>query len=205
MVLAGGALLGVIALVWGSVQSLTGEADLTLDEALGLGAPTAQEEQKRAVLRALKDLEYERSVGKVDEADYAELRDRYRADARRLLEQVDAGLGPARSRAEKLLEQRLTKLATPATEGAETRGKGKPSRRSPKEPAAAKPPSDDTPHHDTESESPEQQEAPTEDRIAEAADAPPESPADRRCGACDTPNDADATFCKACGTRLEAP
>ncbi len=107
LVLAGGALLLLIALVWGSVQSLTGEAELSLDEALGLGAPTAQEEQKRAVLRALKDLEYERGVGKVSEEDYAELKARYRAEAKRLLESVDEGLEPARARAEQLLAARL--------------------------------------------------------------------------------------------------
>src|SRR5688500_16393031 len=70
LVIAGGALVGVIALLWASVQSLTGESPLTLEEALSLGAPSAEEEQKRAVLRALKDLEYERSVGKITQEDY---------------------------------------------------------------------------------------------------------------------------------------
>jgi hypothetical protein len=109
LVVAGGALAGVIALLWASVQALTGESPLTLEEALTLGAPSAEEEQKRAVLRALKDLEYERGVGKISEEDYAELSERYRAEARRLIQLLDAGSGPERERAEKALRERLAK------------------------------------------------------------------------------------------------
>src|SRR5258705_14015492 len=41
LVLAGGVLLGVIAILWASVRTLSGEAPLTLDEAIALGAPSA--------------------------------------------------------------------------------------------------------------------------------------------------------------------
>ncbi len=107
LVIAGGALAGVIGLLWASVQALTGESPLTLEEALTLGAPSAEEEQKRAVLRALKDLEYERSVGKISEEDYAELSERYRAEAKRLIQLLDTDSGPERERAEKALRERL--------------------------------------------------------------------------------------------------
>jgi hypothetical protein len=99
LVAAGGVLLGVIAILWASVRTLAGDAPLTLDEALALGAPSAAEEQKRAVLQALKDLEYERSVGKVAEADYEELLQRYRTEAKRLLRAVDEDLAPMRAKA----------------------------------------------------------------------------------------------------------
>jgi hypothetical protein len=112
LVVAAGALAGVIALLWASVQALTGQSPLTLDEALTLGAPSAEEEQKRAVLRALKDLEFERSVGKISEEDYTELSTRYREDAKRLIQLIDAGSEAERERAEKALSQRLA--ATPA-------------------------------------------------------------------------------------------
>jgi hypothetical protein len=111
LVVAGGALAGVIALLWASVQALTGESPLTLEEALTLGAPSAEEEQKRAVLRALKDLEYERGVGKISEEDYTELSERYRAEARRLIQLLDTGSGPERERAEQALRERLAKAA----------------------------------------------------------------------------------------------
>ena len=107
LLLAASALGLVIALLWASVRNLTGETPLTLDEALMLGAPTAEEEQKRAVLRALKDLEFERSVGKLSEADYQAYSARYREEARRLIERVDASLGQARELAEKLLTERV--------------------------------------------------------------------------------------------------
>ena len=99
----------VIAFSGSSVQSLSGDSPLTLDEALTLGQPSVEEEQKRAVLRALKDLDYERSVGKISDQDYHELSARYREEAKRLIERVDESLTPARERAEKLLAERVAK------------------------------------------------------------------------------------------------
>ena len=58
LVLAGGVLLGIIAILWASVRTLSGDSALTLEDAIALGAPKATEEQKRAVLQAIKDLEY---------------------------------------------------------------------------------------------------------------------------------------------------
>lgn len=104
---AGLALTTAIWLLWRSIQSLTGDAELSLEEALGLGAPSIEEERKHAVLRALKDLEFEKAVGKISDADYNTLVKKYRADAKRLLNQVDESLTPAREKAEVLLEQRL--------------------------------------------------------------------------------------------------
>ena len=107
LVVAAGALVLVIALLWSSVAGLSGDTPLSLDEALGMGAPSTEEEQKRAVLRALKDLDYERSVGKISEEDFHEFSERYRAEARRLIAAVDATLGPAHALAEKLAAERL--------------------------------------------------------------------------------------------------
>jgi hypothetical protein len=104
---AGGVLGASIWLVWSSLQGLGGDVPLTLDEALSLGAPSAEEEQKRSVLRALKDLEYERAVGKINEDDYAHLAQHYRDEAKRLLRAVDKDLGPERERAERILAERL--------------------------------------------------------------------------------------------------
>jgi hypothetical protein len=103
------ALSMVIAFLWASVQSLSGDSPLTFDEAMTLGQPSAEEEQKRAVLRALKDLDYERSVGKISDQDYRELSARYREEAKRLIELVDENLAPARERAEKLLANRIAR------------------------------------------------------------------------------------------------
>src|SRR5688500_18116149 len=109
MVLALIALLMVIGLFWSSVQGLAGESPLTREEALTLGAPSDEEEQKRALLRALNDLKYERSVGKISEDDYAELSQRYREQAKQLMQQLEGEHEPARKRAEQLLQRRLVK------------------------------------------------------------------------------------------------
>ena len=103
------ALAFVVGFLWVSVQGLSGDSPLTLDEALTLGQPSVEEEQKRAVLRALKDLEYERSVGKISDQDYRELSARYREEAKRLIERVDESLTPAREKAEKLLAERVAR------------------------------------------------------------------------------------------------
>jgi hypothetical protein len=107
LALAAGVLTLVIALMWSSVQSLTGGASIGFEEALGMGAPSKVEEEKRSVLRALKDLEYERGVGKISPEDYAELSAKYRAEAKRLIQSVDDALGPARTEVERAIEKRL--------------------------------------------------------------------------------------------------
>src|SRR5688572_17955417 len=114
LIVAGGVLGASIWLIWSSLQGLGGDVPLTLEEALSLGAPSAEEEQKRSVLRALKDLEYERTVGKINEEDYAALAQHYRNEAKRLLRAVDKDLGPERERAERILAERLARPAANA-------------------------------------------------------------------------------------------
>ncbi len=107
LIAAAGVVVLVIVLMWTSVQSLTGSASLGFEEALGMGAPSKVEEQKRSVLRALKDLEFERSVGKISAEDYSELSAKYRAEAKRLMQTLDDSQGPARAQVEALLAKRL--------------------------------------------------------------------------------------------------
>lgn len=118
LIVAGGALGASIWLIWSSLQGLGGDAPITLEEALSLGAPSAEEEQKRAVLRALKDLEYERAVGKISDDDYATLAEHYRGEAKRLLRAVDRDLSPERERAERILAERLASAEAAAGRGA---------------------------------------------------------------------------------------
>ena len=110
LTLAASALLLVIWLLWGSVQALAGESELSFEEAFSMGTRSAEEEQKRAVLRALKDLDYERSVGKISEEDYLEYSARYRAEAKRLIRDLDENLAEARKQVELELERRIRKL-----------------------------------------------------------------------------------------------
>ena len=109
LTLAASALLLVIFLLWSSVQALAGESELTFEEAFSLGARSVEEEQKRAVLRALKDLDYERSVGKISEEDYQEYATRYRTEAKRLIQNLNEHLAEQREQVERELERRLNK------------------------------------------------------------------------------------------------
>lgn len=177
LVLAGGTLLGGILLFWISLQGLAGQGDLTLDEAMSLAAPSAEEEQKQAVLRALKDLEFERSVGKITDDDYRELSERYRNEAKALLLMVDRNMAPAMKQAETLLAERLKGKA------------GKPKKKRKEAPVATEP--------DAEQASPSSVEMDTDSAA---------SSADLKCPSCQVRNDADARFCKSCGHVLaEAP
>jgi hypothetical protein len=107
LVAAAGVLTLVITLMWSSVQSLTGGASIGFEEALGMGAPSKVEEQKRAILRALNDLKFELGVGKISKADFDELSARYRDEAKRLMQTLDQTLAPAREQVEQRIKQRL--------------------------------------------------------------------------------------------------
>ncbi len=101
----------VIALLWASLSHLGGDSAMTFEDALGLAAPTAAEEQKRAVLRALKDLEYELSVGKISAEDFKSVSEHYRSEAKRLIQMADQSLSLGRERAERLLGEQLAATA----------------------------------------------------------------------------------------------
>jgi len=175
LTLAAAALLLVIFLLWSSVQALAGESELTFEEAFSFGARSAEEEQKRAVLRALKDLEYERSVGKISEEDYHEYAARYRAEAKRLIQNLNEHLAEQRQQVERELERRLAKASgTPATTSTEPE----------KAPPLA---SDADDASDAESEPSEAEKVPA---------------SGLECRHCHVQNELDARFCKACGKSL---
>ena len=53
----------------------------------------ALEREKHLTLRAIKELEFDRAMGKVSDTDFAEMSTRMRARAARLIKQLDAGQG----------------------------------------------------------------------------------------------------------------
>jgi ribosomal protein L40E len=181
LVLAAGTLVGVIAIFWSSVRTLVGETPLSGADAYALGAPRAEEEQKRAVLRALKDLEFERSVGKISEEDYQVLVTKYRGEAKRLLKVLDEESAPERQRVEKLVQERLREAGL-AGAGLAGAGAG--------EALGAR---DEASDDDDEEEAP----PPPPQAKKQKADAPKKV----ACAKCGTKNDPDATFCKKCGKR----
>ncbi len=109
LVLAASALSGAIWLMWTSLQRV-GESDsMGFEEALSFAAPSATEEQKRAVLRALKDLEYERHVGKISEEDFNQVSAEYREKAKELIAEQDDKMAAQIASAEKRVAKYLTR------------------------------------------------------------------------------------------------
>jgi hypothetical protein len=112
LVVASGALLGTIALLWTSVRTLSGDAPLPVEmesQAARSSHVDARLEQKRRVLRALKDLEAEHAIGKIDDVDYEALSMQYREEAKALMREMDETTAPAIAEAEKLAREFLAK------------------------------------------------------------------------------------------------
>jgi hypothetical protein len=218
LVLAAGTLLGTIALLWASLRTLSGDAPLPTDlEAVAIRSRKVDNlgEQKRRVLRALKDLELEHSVGKIDDKDFASLGDRFRADAKALMREMDGQIDPFREEAERLAQRHLEKRGL---------GDGAPP---PKRAKPAKPtkPADDEDDDDANEASDAEERAVAEDEVPErepavVAPAKPSKPAKPKspkpapdvvaspsrvaCPKCDVSNEPDASFCKKCGASLTA-
>jgi hypothetical protein len=132
---------------------VTNPVDVT-QEPLSERARAVLEREKALALRALKELEFDRSMGKVSQADFDEMAGRLRARALLFMKQLDEDATGYRSVIERELQARL--IASPA------------------KPADAPLPP-----------------ATSEPRTANSG----------LC-ACGTVNDADAMFCKRCGTKL---
>jgi len=107
-------LMGTVALV--GVAMLRVLRPLVLPEedqtrVAGGRTRAALEREKHLVLRAIKELEFDRSMGKVSGDDFREMGGRLRVRAAGLIRQLDAGEG-YRQRIEKDLEKRLGNEST---------------------------------------------------------------------------------------------
>ena len=99
-------LSGAVLLFWETLRLLLdpaqpGDVDEGDDDGAALGALEAR---KRAALQALRDLEFERSIGRLGEEDHKALEARYREEARAAMKAIDEGVGPWRARAEAMLD-----------------------------------------------------------------------------------------------------
>jgi hypothetical protein len=80
---------------------------------IGHRTRVALEREKMLALRSIKELEFDRAMGKLSDADWKEMSGRLRARVARLMRQLDAGAG-YRAQIERELEKRLGEKA-PAT------------------------------------------------------------------------------------------
>lgn len=180
LVLTGGTLLGVIAVFWASLRVLSGEVTLGGD-LQGPEPPRSVLDtlgaRKTMLVRALKDLDNERAIGKLEDEDYAQLSQTYRSELKGVLREIDATLEPHRAEAEALAASYLAKVRGHVPIAERTR-------------EGASEAEDELDHEDEDG-------AP---RVpASTDDASPRI----ACGACAVSNDPDARFCKGCGGALE--
>jgi len=183
LVLAAGTLIGTIALLWSSLRTLSGEAPLAESFAF---APTRTanrsveaDERKRTLLRALKDLELEHAVGKIDDEDYAALTSRFRSEAKALMRQMDGATEPLRARAEALAREYLASKGLAQAAGADGANDAAPVIATPLDSEGA-----------------------VDAGTLRSRHADSSVPSRRLCDRCHASNDADAAFCKKCGHRL---
>jgi hypothetical protein len=106
-----------------TVLPLAGTLRDEASEAIGDRTRAALEREKTLVLRSIKELEFDRGMGKVSEKDFAEMSARLRARAARLMRQLDAG-SLYREQIEKEIAKRLEKTVGRPSSG----GPGEPDR-----------------------------------------------------------------------------
>ena len=194
LVLAAGALVGVIGLLWASLRTLGGDAPL----AEGLATAAAMREtvshlaeRKQRVLRALKDLELEHSVGKIDDEDFAEISARYREQAKSILREMDVELEPLRPRAEAIARTHLEKRGVARGKALAAKAAAPPSGESAEEPPVRASERVACSHCETSNEPDAAFCKKCRARLSRIA-----------CPSCATSNEPDATFCKKCGASL---
>jgi parvulin-like peptidyl-prolyl isomerase len=90
-VLMGTAAIVGIAMLRTLRPLVSGEEDRTA--MVGQRTRAALEREKMLALRAIKELEFDRAMGKLSEEDFREMAGRLRARAARLIRQLDAGAG----------------------------------------------------------------------------------------------------------------
>lgn len=98
------ALLAAIVAFWQSARALLGAAPVLTEAAIHSRDRETLLEEKAAVLRSLKDLELDRSLGKIGEADFAMLEAKHRTHAKDILRALAAETSAERAEAEKIID-----------------------------------------------------------------------------------------------------
>ncbi len=81
-------------------------------QALSVRAREALEREKMMVLRSIKELEFDRAMGKIADSDFADMSGRLRARAAGLMQQLDADAGGYRAAIERDLQALVRTMPT---------------------------------------------------------------------------------------------
>lgn len=103
------AIMAILALaaLYQSLRAAFGDRDGAVGLRAALPGRAALVDEKNVLLRAIKDIAYEREVGKLSEADHARLDRAYRLRAKEVLRKLDEDLAPYLVQAEKLVEAEM--------------------------------------------------------------------------------------------------
>lgn len=106
-----GAAFGVVSWLvslWLSLSlALTEGATVRTQAQLTTEARRALLAEKEALLGEINDVSFEHDAGKLSDADFEDLNEKLRAQARQVLRELDAGTEAFRDEAEELIAQRL--------------------------------------------------------------------------------------------------
>lgn len=191
-------LLAIFAL-WNSIRMLTGEMAVPEDMAAAeLRRTVPRAEKKRSILRALKDLENEHALGKIDDEDFKVVAGRYREEAKNLLRELDTEVAVYLPKAEALIQKHLKQKGL-SQDPSPYREAGRASADASESPA-------DGPSGEQGDPALVRPMTPDEANMIEdglrqlqAAAAG----AKAVCEKCQTINDSDAKFCKSCGQTMK--
>jgi hypothetical protein len=102
---------GVGIAAWRTFAPVAAEDEPIGGAVVGGRTRAALEREKALALRSIKELEFDRAMGKVSDKDFAEMSTRLRTRAARLMRQLDAGTG-YREQIEKELARRVGEPAS---------------------------------------------------------------------------------------------
>ncbi len=219
LVVGGAALVFSLATLFKMVQVLSRPRAALGVSSRGLGGSSRSQlrEEKRRLLRAIKELKFDFEMGKLSETDFTEVKQTYELRAIEVMRALD-GVRRVHPEVYALLEERgLTDVIPegvvkadepeeaspaekPATDDSEQASESTDAAKS--EPVA--PAEED---EAVEGEEPAEGTTAVEDTKAEAKDddaSGSEKAATLACGACSGANDPDAKFCKHCGKEISA-
>jgi hypothetical protein len=167
----------VLFALWHSLRGLLAHVhDSAARVPAASAARAALVHEKEELLAAIRELRFEHELGKVSQADFERLEQRYRARARDVLRELDQQVEPYRARARALIEQAIAGADAPPARGEQS-------------PGATTPAVDASGNDATAAASP-------------VAGVAPAKGASAACVKCGSGNDADALFCKKCGQRM---
>jgi hypothetical protein len=121
IVLSVGGLLFAVSFIWAALRGLFGgSTESHVSESTAMRSRHDLLDQKEAVLKSLKDLEFEHEVGKLSDDDFQKLQSETRARAKLILKQLDDDVRAHRGKALQLLERELGHSITQALEPEKT-------------------------------------------------------------------------------------